>query len=126
MDWKNTLDKLKFRLLPGDGFSIMIHDSPDGHVIRYIQGNQQLTLMVTKNDETHRWGRYLRIFPTLVRVLRIPKSVAWDDGQPLTMEQALIAMDRIRTSVQNNSGRFKLVIDDKFYEEVQRSLDNLK
>lgn len=125
MKWWQVFDKFNFRIVAGDGFSVKIHDGPGGSVVRYVEGGRELTLLLT-SDQIDPKRRDFLFFPAAVITLRVPASLTWDGGVSLTQGEALIAVDRIRSAVQHKLDRYRVVIDDDFYQRQQLDLDNLK
>lgn len=77
MDWKLVLNRLPFRLIRGEGFSVRVYAR---YGIRYYEGDRELSLMTDMEDATDRYGRSLLIFPTSETQIFLPESLAWDDG----------------------------------------------
>jgi hypothetical protein len=122
MDWQRIFDSSHFRTLQGDGFSLRTASPPEGIVIRYSEGDRELTLLAPLEDETEKYGRWWFLFPNVTAVLRIPNLLKWDNGERMTQVEESRALDRIRMRISKR-GRFRVMVDDEFYLAMQRDLD---
>ena len=123
MEWQRTFDRLSFHEFHSDGFSVGIHNPPEGMIVRYSEGDRALTLLASIVDETKRLGRRWFLFRKFLVILHVPSLLKWDNGIPLTQVEAILVLDRIRTAVPSRGSRYRVAIDDAFYLALQRDVD---
>jgi hypothetical protein len=122
MKWQQSLDRLPFRLVDGDGFTIKLfaHSS----FVRYTEGNRDLTLVWKKDlNEANGQKRRFWLFSGYSRVVCVPSNLIWDDGTPMQRDDSSTALQRICEAVQGRWGKCSVAIDDRLYQEMQRDVD---
>ncbi len=122
MDWhqmiqalRSTLDRSNSNLHEGEGFALRLYSH---YGLRYYEGGRELTLLTEAVDATDRHGRTWFILPTYETQVFVPSSLEWDDGGPLTEEEAALVIQRICRTLEKRKGFPQVVDGDKVYEQI--------
>lgn len=116
MDWKLVLDRLASRLIQGEDFSVRLYAQ---HGIRYYDGDRELTLMTEAEDATDRYGRSFLLLPTFETQIYVPESLVWDDGSPLSRQEADLFLRRLGEIYGRKlKERYRLVAGDEVYRRL--------
>jgi hypothetical protein len=122
MKWQQLFDRLPFRLVEGDGFSIKLF--AHSGFVRYTEGRRDLTL-VSKIVSEAGGGkrRFFQFFRGRSRIMYVPSKLTWDDGTALEQSECGPILARICETIQGRKGRCSVTIDDGLYAEMQRDAE---
>jgi hypothetical protein len=116
MDW-SSLDNAACYVIKGDGFLINDYGHPD--YLRYIEDNRLLTLSYENIDVTAQRGKRFLFFRSYAIQVQIPKSLAWDNGTPLSESEATMVLQRIcQTMARYKKRPCHVVVDETVYQRI--------
>lgn len=115
MDWRRVIETFPSRLIEGEGFAVRVYER---YGARYYEHGRELTLLTDNEDATDRYGRSLRVFPTIETQIYVPNCLAWDDGARVSESESAIVIQRICHVFQKVKPPVRVILRDDIYNQA--------